>query len=300
MSMALWFLLFHILFCLLTTLAAQKKGMAVERYMLPAVWLIPVWGILCVWIAGGRSHIQKNKRRVDVERFFVEDSIYKDVTEEDVAEAQEGVVPLEDALLLNQSKIRRSLIMNLLNDNPQEYLGLLKQARMNDDTEVVHYAVTAMAELSKEYDLEIKHLTEIHIQDPGNREAEERLGDLFQRYLELGLAEGQRKRVILEQYEKILAGQIVYDKKHSVFCKLAQVQLRQKKFKECLETVTEMKTWWPDSEETWLTMLDYYVVCDNGPGIKQLLEEIERQNIYISQEGREKLEFWKITQEEIL
>ena len=44
-------------------------------------------------------------------------------------------------------ELRRELIMNVLNDNPEEYVELLKQARMNEDVEVVHYAITAMVEV---------------------------------------------------------------------------------------------------------------------------------------------------------
>ena len=48
--------------------------------------------------------------------------------------------------------------MNVLNDNPGEYVELLKQARMNEDVEVVHYAITAMVELSKEYDYRLQKI----------------------------------------------------------------------------------------------------------------------------------------------
>ena len=49
-------------------------------------------------------------------------------------------------------------VLVMLMRGPHSYTGedtveLLKQARMNEDVEVVHYAITAMVELSKEYDL---------------------------------------------------------------------------------------------------------------------------------------------------
>ena len=77
-------------------------------------------------------------------------------------ENDRDVVPLEEALLLNDSSRRRELIMNVLNDNPGEYVELLKQARMNEDVEVVHYAITAMVELSKEYDYRLQKIEKIY------------------------------------------------------------------------------------------------------------------------------------------
>ena len=40
-------------------------------------------------------------------------------------------------------------MMDILYDDVGEYVEVLKNARMNDDTEVVHYATTAMVELQK-------------------------------------------------------------------------------------------------------------------------------------------------------
>ena len=37
------------------------------------------------------------------------------------------IVPLEDALLLNQPGVRRELIMDVLNDDPGEYIGAFKK-----------------------------------------------------------------------------------------------------------------------------------------------------------------------------
>jgi len=56
--------------------------------------------------------------------------------------------------------------MNVLNDNPGEYVELLKQARMNEDVEVVHYAITAMVELSKEYDYRLQKIEKKYMNDP--------------------------------------------------------------------------------------------------------------------------------------
>ena len=46
--------------------------------------------------------------------------------------------------------------MDILNDDPSKYIELLEKARMNEDVEVVHYAITAMVELSKDYDSKLQ------------------------------------------------------------------------------------------------------------------------------------------------
>lgn len=53
---------------------------------------------------------------------------------------------------LPEKRPRRKLILSVLTDDPVQYYDLLEQARLNDDSEVVHYAATAMAQISKQAD----------------------------------------------------------------------------------------------------------------------------------------------------
>ena len=66
--------------------------------------------------------------------------------------------------------MRRDLIMNVLNDDPENYIDMLKQARMNDDVEVVHYAITGMVELSKEYESRLQKIEYRYAKEPENQQ----------------------------------------------------------------------------------------------------------------------------------
>ena len=47
---------------------------------------------------------------------------------------------------------------------------MLKQARMNDDVEVVHYAITGMVELSKEYESRLQKIEYRYAKEPENQQ----------------------------------------------------------------------------------------------------------------------------------
>lgn len=111
---------------------------------------------------------------------------------------------LEEALIVNEPELRRELIMNVLNDNPEEYVELLKQARMNEDVEVVHYAITAMVELSKEYDSKLQELERLHQISPEDPEVMEQYCEFMEEYLSQGLLEEQIERVQRQRYEQLL------------------------------------------------------------------------------------------------
>lgn len=112
--LGVFLILLHIVCCVLVWLGIKTHLLKVKKYLMALVIFVPFWGTVCVLLL----HLQMLTRRDN--------------------RIEPGV--------------RRELIMDVLNDDPEEYMDLLKQARMNEDVEVVHYAITAMVELSKEYD----------------------------------------------------------------------------------------------------------------------------------------------------
>lgn len=130
-------LLLHAICCVAAWLGIRTQVLKVKKYLMFPVIFVPFWGVLCVLllhfqICGGADNV----RQAGVEKLKVKEELYKNIFV--TQDASEQIVPLEDALLLNQPGVRRELIMDVLNDDPGEYMELLKKARMNDDVEVVH------------------------------------------------------------------------------------------------------------------------------------------------------------------
>lgn len=155
-------ILLHIICCILVWAGICTHIINVKKYLMFPVVFVPVWGVFCVLILHFQIWIQSDQRKeVGVEKMKVNEEIYKNIFQSGT-EQEGNIVPLEEALIVNEPELRRELIMNVLNDNPEEYVELLKQARMNEDVEVVHYAITAMVELSKEYDSKLQELERLH------------------------------------------------------------------------------------------------------------------------------------------
>ena len=102
---------------------------------------------------------------IGVEKLKLDSELYKGITIDEKKIAS-STVPIEEALLINSAKERRTIIMDVLNDNPQEYIEFLQKAGNNDDTEVVHYAVTAMVEISKENDYALQNFERLYAANP--------------------------------------------------------------------------------------------------------------------------------------
>ena len=52
------------------------------------------------------------------------------------------IVPLEEAILINDVKVRRRFMLETLYTDPLKYLDVLNIAKYNDDVETSHYATT--------------------------------------------------------------------------------------------------------------------------------------------------------------
>ncbi|WP_373218665.1 hypothetical protein [Ruminococcus sp. 5_1_39BFAA] len=156
--MAVLFLLIHIIICLLVYILMRLDILKSSRMAVVLAWLVPIWGLGCVLVLEIRSRgKQEIREEVGIEKLKINDEIHRSILMEEET-GEDRIVPIEEALLINDSAIRRELMMEIMYSNPDNYVAQLQEARMNDDTEVVHYAVTALVELQKEYDLQFQEM----------------------------------------------------------------------------------------------------------------------------------------------
>lgn len=145
---------------------------------------------LCIDSAFPDIFHQDKKREIGIEKMKINEEIYRSIIAPK-EESDRNIVPLEEVLLIDEAAMRRDLIMNVLNDDPENYIDMLKQARMNDDVEVVHYAITGMVELSKEYESRLQKIEYRYAKEPENQQLISEYCDFLQEYLSQGLLEGQ-------------------------------------------------------------------------------------------------------------
>ena len=131
-----------------------------------------------------------------IEKLKINDAVHRSILlEEDSME--DRVVPLEEAFLINEPSTRRELMMEVMYENPDDYVRQLKEARTNDDTEVVHYAVTALVELQKDYDLQFQELDWEMEKNPDSEDILDRYLQLLNQYLASDIPEGNARMLVL-------------------------------------------------------------------------------------------------------
>ena len=90
-----------------------------------------------------------------MDKLKVTDTKYRRLITDTGADS-ETMVPLEEALIVNDAKMRRNLLLDILHRNPEEYLKTLENAMDSDDVEVTHYATTTVLEIQSEYEQQLQ------------------------------------------------------------------------------------------------------------------------------------------------
>ena len=283
----------HFIVCLLVFLGIEMNVLKVHRYMFFVVLFLPFWGLLAVLILHFQILFEADDGiDVGVEKLKLESELYKIVTIDDKKNAK-NTVPIEEALIINSPKERRTIIMDVLNDNPKEYIEFLQKAGNNEDTEVVHYAVTAMVEIAKENDYLLQDLERQYAANPDDSTVLEKYTEFLWGCLSQNLMQGQVEVLNRELFSTLMQKKIAVGGSITDYVRIVENELKRKNFTYAGEYLRQMKEKYPKREEYYLFRLQYLASLGRGEDIKHLLNEIVESHIFLSSKTKEVLAFWE-------
>ena len=287
-------LVVHLVISALVGLGIHFHILKVHDYMFFVALLLPFWGVLTVLILHFQIFFRADDGiDVGVEKLKLESELYRSVTVDEKRTAA-STVPIEEALVINSARERRTIIMDVLNDNPKEYIEFLQKAGNNEDTEVVHYAVTAMVEISKENDYKLQNFERQHAQDPEDMGILEEYTDFLWSCLSQKLMQGQVEVMNRELFNTLMEKKMaIQPGSVTDFQRVVENDLRQKNYTLAAVHLQTMQSLYPDSEAYYLCRLDYLASLGRGEDIRKLIIEISKKHIYLSSATKEVLAFWE-------
>ena len=212
----------------------------------------------------------------------------------DEDDMQDKVVPIQEALLINDSHTKRELIMDVLYTNPSGYILQLSEARSNDDPEVVHYAVTALVEIQKEFDLKFQALSKELMDDPDDEVLIRKYQNLLEQYLSSGLLEGSRRDAQLRKYVDVLKKRLAKNEDSlSLWIKKADADMLLQNLEDLRTDAEKMIAFRPENEQGYLYLLKYHAIRKNREGVTDVIKLIDQRSVYLSSDGRGEIEFWR-------
>lgn len=292
MMLGLLLLLLHLLLCALVFLGIVLDALRVRMEVMPVVLFVPVWGVVCVLLIHFQLMISgKRSAELGVEKLRINEEIYRSFVVSGGESA--NTAPLEDVLLLDSARERRSQMMSLLNDDPAQHLELLRQASMSTDVEVVHYATTAMSELNKEYDFRLQQAEKRYGDSPDDPEALDGYLNVLGDYLSKAMAPERIQRIQRGQYATLLEKRQSTRPTLENGAELVRQLLLLGDMDRAGEALAQLRKRWPKEQQVWLLELETAARTRDGEQLRLVLRRAEEEQIYLGAQAREMLRFWK-------
>lgn len=260
--------------------------------MLAVIVLVPLWGPLLVVLLSVRSAVLGEwLKESALESLRFNDDLHRSMSVPS-GEDDAGVVPLEEALIVNDPAYRRRLMLSMLTEEPDAYLAQLQAAKLNDDVEVAHYAATAVAQISKESDLKLQQLERAFKTDPSAQNLNEYC-DFLGEYLGSGLAEGRVAQIQRQQYARLLARRCEREDTLELRIRYATALADVGQIDEAQAVTDQLVLDVPEEQEVWMLCLRLAVMRRDGDEVHCVIDAIDKQRVYLSADNREKLAFWR-------
>ncbi|MGT2802601.1 hypothetical protein [Streptococcus henryi] len=294
------FLACHFIVITLIYFGAPKWEIQLNVYHQLLLLFFPILGPISViyLLKDKKSRSQKDKLSFEeVIPWLSNDKDVKDNFEssEPVTLDITNIVPFQEALLLNNSSIKRELIIDVIFESPENFVSLLNQARLNDDVEVVHYATTILSELSAKYDENLHRLEHQVKKNPDSFIKRCDLSDFLERYIKSEIAEGHYGKTLKQKYiheiEWMIEKNFPVDKKRLI--SLARTYQSLENFEALDNLITNLFNLFPDDQDIWMLYLDTIILKKSGSELEQFWEFLGQNNIYFSEKNKVKLNFWR-------
>ena len=298
--MVVWIaLITHMVICFISYILIKRKQITADSMTMPMVFFIPIWGFLLLCA----SEIQIRRQKLGIQTLEVDhvkllDKKYRHIELENT-ENIDIVVPLEEAMQVNDAKTRRALMLDVLHKNPNDYIGLFQRASMSQDTELTHYATTTIMEIQGEFEKKIQ-ICENELKKGEDKEKTLReYREVLEKYIQSGLLSGNILQIQQRQLDYILDQllELHENEKDLVLRKvenaLSFVNEQDREQIEQQHTLLKRaKELWPDDERIYMLFVSYYRHTGQTENVKKILAEITNKHIYLSHEGKAWYEFW--------
>jgi hypothetical protein len=160
----------------------------IRKEFISLIVLIPFFGVLGALVIEILNRKEKQgKKPIGLASLTSgEDILWKSLKK---FQEKGDIVPLEEAMTINNVKIRRRMMLDVIHDDPMKFLDAVMLARHNKDIETSHYATTTVSHLQRTYQIQIQNLAVEVENNPDDVKLLDSYISKLEDYMESGLLE---------------------------------------------------------------------------------------------------------------
>jgi tetratricopeptide (TPR) repeat protein len=210
-------------------------------------------------------------------------------------EEETNVIPFQDALILNNNKTKRKILMDLLKGDFLQNVDALELALHSEDSETSHYAATAIQQVKSELLKKIRKLEQQLLED--NRTDAgflESYRDLLKNYIKIEFLDERTRRKQMFIYIKTLNQLILLSPKYDTNNYIAKIDtlLQLGEYQEAVETAEQFLSYFPNEEEAYFSAMNVHYSMRNTLEFKKIISKLRSSDIQLSPGKLNQLRFW--------
>lgn len=209
-------------------------------------------------------------------------------------EAETNIIPFNDALVLNDNKTKRRMLIDLLKGEFSTNIDALELALKSDDSETSHYAATAVQQAKSDLMKTMRKLEE----EIDNAETDSRLledyRDILKQYIRIEFLDKQTRKRYMYTYLATLSKLIKLspDSSKLNYMEKIDVAISLHEYREALEAVNQFLAVFPDQEESYFAAMNIHYVMKNREGFNEIVGRLRASEIRLSPDKLNQLRFW--------
>jgi hypothetical protein len=282
----------HILLTLAYSVFIFSGKSHLRKEQIIPIFFVPIFGPITAFVIEMLNILNiQDTRPVEIESLSLGDDILW-VSLKSFHEKGD-IVPLEEAILINDVKVRRRSMLETLYTDPLKYLDILNIAKYNDDVETSHYATTTIAKAQKDFQLSIQKLAVAVENNPDDRELLDEYIETLDKYIESGLLEVHLLRNLRIVYSKILDKKLenVKNDRDTMIKKLRNC-IKLSEYNSAFEIGDHLIANWTEDERSWIESIRVCVDGQDGNRLQEILLKMKNQKINWTSDGKEQIKVW--------
>ena len=291
-NQVIWILaLVHVIGALLFLLLRFGRLDRRKEYLIP-ILCVPVFGpLLALTIDLMYVFGHPASEEIGVEALKLEQNVYWNSIK---SPDGPSVVPLEEAMLIDDKHTRRELVLDTFRQDALSYLDVLLLARDNEDADTTHYATIRITKIHRKYQLELQRCAVEHDRDPGNLAVLNKYLDLVEEYISSPLPD----ELMLRRQKMIYAGlldrklALLPDDRHTVLRKLRYHITEKEDYAAARAMVDQLQQHWPTDEQIWIESLRMCVEWHDPERLEATLQSMQSTPIVWTRQGRALIRPW--------
>lgn len=205
-------------------------------------------------------------------------------------ERERDIIPLEEAVLVNEKKDLRLVMMNVLKEDIQNSLASITLALESEDSEASHYAAAVLSDELNKFRFQVHKLWKQIQEEPGQTEYEEMLLDYMDGILKQHVFSTyeQRKFVdILEEAAELLyreePSRFTVERYQGICLRTLEVKDYERSGKWCLRMAEQF----PEELASYTCRLKLYFARQDREAFFETLNALKKSSVIIDSETLE-------------